>query len=55
VESNLQFWQIYTPDDGKRIAIEPMSFHGNVYEIVKENPHLWGAIPKHGKIRVTVK
>jgi len=31
IESNLEFWQIYTPEDGKRIAIEPMSFHGNLY------------------------
>lgn len=31
IESNLEYWQIYTPPDGKRIAIEPMSFHGNIY------------------------
>jgi galactose mutarotase-like enzyme len=33
VDSNLPFWQIYTPPDSKRIAIEPMSYCGNVYRI----------------------
>lgn len=33
--SDLQYWQIYTPDE-KRIAVEPMSFTGNVFRIRKE-------------------
>jgi hypothetical protein len=33
ISSSLPYWQVYTPPDGKRIAIEPMSFTGNVYKI----------------------
>jgi hypothetical protein len=33
ITSHLPYWQIYTPPDGKRIAVEPMSFTGNVYKI----------------------
>jgi len=33
ITSPLPYWQIYTPPDGKRIAVEPMSFTGNVYKI----------------------
>jgi hypothetical protein len=29
----MPYWQIYTPPDGKRIAVEPMSFTANVYKI----------------------
>lgn len=28
----MPYWQIYTPDD-TRIAVEPMSFCGNLYKI----------------------
>jgi hypothetical protein len=27
----MKYWQIYTPPDGHRIAVEPMTFIGNVY------------------------
>lgn len=33
IQSELPYWQIYTPPDGRRIAIEPMSFTANVYKI----------------------
>ena len=33
IHSSLPYWQIYTPPYGKRIAVEPMSFTGNVYKI----------------------
>lgn len=31
----MPYWQIYTPPDRKRIAVEPMSFTGNVYKITE--------------------
>ena len=33
ISSQLPYWQIYTPPEGKRIAVEPMSFVGNLYDI----------------------
>lgn len=33
ISSALPYWQIYTPPCGKRIAVEPMSFTGNMYRI----------------------
>ena len=41
INSSLPYWQIYTPPDGKRIAVEPMSFTGNLYHI-----HQQGFSPK---------
>ena len=41
INSELPFWQIYTPPDGKRIAVEPMTFTGNLYHI-----HEKGFYPK---------
>ena len=29
----MKYWQIYTPPDGIRIAVEPMTFMGNLYTI----------------------
>jgi hypothetical protein len=29
----MKYWQIYTPPDGKRIAVEPMTFIGNLYAL----------------------
>jgi hypothetical protein len=36
ISSGLPYWQIYTPPDGKRIAVEPMSFTGNLYAIAAQ-------------------
>jgi hypothetical protein len=36
ISSQLPYWQIYTPPEGKRIAVEPMSFVGNLYDISKQ-------------------
>ena len=33
INSSLPYWQIYTPPCGKRIAVEPMTFVGNLYDI----------------------
>ena len=33
IQSKLKYWQIYTPGDRTRIAVEPMSFCGNMYKI----------------------
>ena len=32
----MPYWQIYTPPNGKCIAVEPMSFTANVYKIVQK-------------------
>lgn len=35
INSKLPYWQIYTPPEGKRIAVEPMTFTGNLYKIAE--------------------
>jgi len=37
LESDLKYWQIYTPQERTAIAVEPVSFGGNLYEIMSAN------------------
>lgn len=30
---DMRYWQVYTPADGNRIAVEPMTFFGNIYSV----------------------
>lgn len=30
---DMKYWQVYTPPDGVRIAVEPMTFFGNMYAL----------------------
>jgi hypothetical protein len=52
ITSNLPFWQIYTPPDGKRIAVEPMSFTGNLYKILELDPK---ELLKNGSFTILAK
>lgn len=47
----MKFWQVYTPPDGKRIAVEPMTFIGNIYKIFNEQEY--GPLPKYGKFTIS--
>ena len=38
ISSNMPYWQIYTPDE-YRIAVEPMSFCGNIFSIYKDQDY----------------
>lgn len=57
IKSNLPYWQIYTPDE-KRIAVEPMSFTGNVFRVREEMGEGWegwdGWGGKEGEVEIGV-
>jgi hypothetical protein len=37
ISTDLPYWQIYTPENKSRIAIEPASFCGNLYNIYQKD------------------
>lgn len=47
------YWQIYTPPDHKRIAIQPVTFGGNVYTINAAKNGIW-PLPQHGTSIISV-
>lgn len=53
IESDLPYWQIYTPASRKTIAIEPVSFCGNLYNISSKDKDI--VLQKSGKIVISVK
>ena len=52
IKSKMKYWQVYTPGDRKRIAVEPMSFCGNMYKI---HPQMGGELPEMGEFVIEVK
>lgn len=53
IESDLPYWQIYTPASRKTIAIEPVSFCGNLYNIYSKDKDI--VLQKTGNIVISVK
>ena len=51
--SDMHFWQVYTPPDGKRIAVEPMTFCGNLYKIYDEK--IFCKLAETAGFHITVK
>jgi hypothetical protein len=47
----MKYWQVYTPPDGKRIAVEPMTFVGNLYSIYSEEK--FGKLPNQGNFTIS--
>lgn len=49
----LKYWQVYTPDE-HRIAVEPMSFCGNIFAIREQQGEKWVPPPTSGSIQISV-
>ena len=49
----LKYWQIYTPDE-QHIAIEPMSFSGNIFAIREQQGDKWVPPPTNATIEISV-
>lgn len=48
-KSNMKYWQVYTPADRKRIAVEPMTFVGNLYALY---PKMKPELPQEGSFTI---
>lgn len=49
----MHYWQVYTPGDGARIAVEPMTFCGNLYKIY--NKEEFGELPQSAEFIISLK
>lgn len=49
---DMRYWQVYTPEGGRKIAVEPMTFMGNVYRVYEHGE--FGDLQNEGEFTIRV-